>query len=139
MENQSKEMLNTYALYHQNPINKLTHYLGIPLIVFATIGLLHFVGWQHLNAATVLILIVSIYYARAMDLKVAALFLLIASGFYVAASFLSLPINAGIFIFGWVLQLIGHHYFEKKKPAFLENFEHLLIGPAWLIQRMIRF
>jgi len=28
------EQMSTYEVYHKNPLNKLTHFLGIPLIIF---------------------------------------------------------------------------------------------------------
>ena len=38
---------------------------------------------------------------------------------------------AALFVGGWVLQFVGHAY-EGKKPAFLTNLTHLLIGPLWI-------
>ncbi len=41
----------------------------------------------------------------------------------------------GLFVFGWVLQLIGHA-FEGNKPAFLKNPVFLIVGPFWWLKKM---
>ena len=49
----------------------------------------------------------------------------------------NLPFGVGAFLFfgGWVLQFVGHSVFEKRSPAFTRNLLHLLVGPAWLVER----
>lgn len=42
------------------------------------------------------------------------------------------PAAGGLFVGGWALQLIGHKFFEKNKPAFLGDPYYLLVGPAWV-------
>jgi uncharacterized membrane protein YGL010W len=37
-----------------------------------------------------------------------------------------------LFIVGWVIQFVGHH-FEKAKPAFVDDLTQLLIGPLFLM------
>ena len=37
---------------------------------------------------------------------------------------------AGIFVFGWILQFIGHA-FEGKKPEFFSDWRFLLVGTRW--------
>jgi uncharacterized membrane protein YGL010W len=39
---------------------------------------------------------------------------------------------AGLFVGGWALQFLGH-YFEGKKPAFLDDLRGLLDGPLFLV------
>ena len=45
--------------------------------------------------------------------------------------------GAGIFLFGWVLQFIGHHI-EGAKPSFFKDLQFLLIGPLWLLADLYR-
>ena len=48
-------------------------------------------------------------------------------------SFAAGPITGIVmFVGGWALQFLGHYY-EGKKPAFLKNGLHLLIGPLWIL------
>jgi uncharacterized membrane protein YGL010W len=37
-----------------------------------------------------------------------------------------------LFIGGWILQLLGHHY-EGKRPALLDNIFQGFIGPMFLV------
>ena len=41
-----------------------------------------------------------------------------------------------MFVLGWVLQIIGH-IFEGKPPSFLKNPTFLVIGPLWLLRKII--
>src|SRR4051812_21610385 len=42
------------------------------------------------------------------------------------------PLAAGgLFVGGWILQLVGHYYFEKNNPQFLNDPLNLLIGIVW--------
>ena len=40
------------------------------------------------------------------------------------------------FVLGWVLQFIGH-YFEGKKPAFVDDLVGLLIGPLFVMAELL--
>jgi uncharacterized membrane protein YGL010W len=40
--------------------------------------------------------------------------------------------SLGIFIVGWAAQFIGHYY-EGKKPAFVDDLRGLLIGPMFVV------
>ena len=41
----------------------------------------------------------------------------------------------GLFIFGWVLQFIGHA-FEHKEPEFFHDWRFLLVGVRWWWAKM---
>ncbi len=43
-----------------------------------------------------------------------------------------LAVGLGLFGVGWVVQLVGHYY-EGKKPAFLDDLSGLLIGPLFVV------
>ena len=43
----------------------------------------------------------------------------------------------GVFVVAWVGQFIGHQ-FEERKPSFLTDLSYLLIGPAWLMVKLLR-
>jgi uncharacterized membrane protein YGL010W len=44
---------------------------------------------------------------------------------------------ASLFIIGWTLQILGHARFEHRKPALLDNPTHLLIGPMFLVAKLL--
>jgi len=44
--------------------------------------------------------------------------------------------SIGIFVVGWVFQFVGH-YFEKKKPAFVDDLIGLAIGPLFVLAEFV--
>lgn len=119
-----------YARFHEHPVNKIFHYVGIPLIVFTLVGLLGKLGW----ALPVMALVLG--YQLTLNVGLALLF-----GAFLGVSFLFTPaIPASLlwagFVLGWVLQLVGHYVYEKKSPAFLTNLQQLLVGPLWIIDAL---
>ena len=45
------------------------------------------------------------------------------------------PLGAAMFVFGWILQFIGHA-FEGKAPSFFSDPKYLLVGPMWLWRKL---
>ena len=50
--------------------------------------------------------------------------------------FFNWRLGLGLFIFGWILQFIGHA-FERNKPAFFKNPIYLLVGPLWWAKKTL--
>jgi len=42
-----------------------------------------------------------------------------------------------IFVIAWVGQFYGHNI-EGKKPSFFKDLQFLLIGPAWVFEKLSR-
>ncbi len=42
-----------------------------------------------------------------------------------------------VFVAAWIAQFIGHRI-ESKKPSFLTDLAYLLIGPAWIVAKLMR-
>jgi uncharacterized membrane protein YGL010W len=141
------DQLTQYASYHRDSRNVMSHFIGVPMIVFAVIVLLSrpnlaaagfaFNGIAPLSPAFVLTQITALYYLR-LDLKLGiamAIFLEIClwlSAMIAAGSTQSwLIAGIGIFVVGWVIQFIGHYY-EGKKPAFVDDVIGLIIGPLFV-------
>lgn len=40
----------------------------------------------------------------------------------------------GLFVFGWILQFIGH-YFEGKPPEFMKDYRFLFVGARWWMKK----
>jgi len=47
-------------------------------------------------------------------------------------------IGLAAFVLGWVFQGIGHARYEKNRPAFLKNLAHLMVGPLFLVNELLR-
>jgi uncharacterized membrane protein YGL010W len=43
----------------------------------------------------------------------------------------------GVFVLAWIAQFVGHHI-EGRRPAFFTDLVYLLIGPAWIVAKILR-
>ena len=137
-----EDQMSVYLRYHRNPKNRLTHFVGVPLIMFSLFVLLALpraeLGGFSVSAATVLAVVVLIYYFRLDAVLAAAMTLFVAVLLVAAHSVASegvrpaLIVFAAAFVGGWALQLIGHA-FEGKKPALMDNFFQVFIAPIFLM------
>ena len=153
------DQLSTYAEYHRDRRNIATHLVGVPMIVLAVIVLLSRPGidvaGMPITPAIVAVVVSGIYYLRLdLDLELGMTLVLIhavmaVAGAAVAAEGTALWLTAGIglFVVGWIIQFVGHYY-EGRKPAFVDDVMGLVIGPLfvlaevvfalWLRQRLLR-
>ncbi len=139
------EHLSQYALYHRDERNILTHYFGIPLIVIAIFSLLSLpqfvIGAITLSPALLLFFCSCLFYFR-LELRFGLVMLLFSAACLWLASLLVaqsqttwLLSSVSLFVFGWILQFIGHYY-EGKKPAFVDDLVGLLIGPLFIMAEL---
>ena len=132
------DRLASYAEYHRDKRNIATHFVGIPMILVGTQGALAKVGIGPINLAVGATALATKYY-RALDPAYGnamgtVLGATAAIGSMIGA--MPVPIWAGtcatLFVGGWALQFLGH-YFEGRKPAFLDDIKGLLDGPLFLV------
>lgn len=138
------DQLAQYAHYHRDGRNILTHFLGVPLILFAVVILLSRPAWSVggsglvISPAVVAALAASVYYmlldTRYGIVLAVVLGALLSVSVWVAAQSTALWLGWGIglFVVGWVIQFIGH-YWEGRKPAFMDDIVGLLIGPLFVL------
>lgn len=136
------EQMAAYEAYHHDFRNRLTHFVGVPLVTYA---MLHFFSWLrfvhapegYFTGGTVFYTIVIIYYLR-LDWKVALLqapFTLTL--LWLADTFARWPLRestmifAATFVGGWIIQLIGHAI-EGRRPALADNFMQIFNAPLFL-------
>ena len=144
-------LLAEYGESHQNPTNKLVHWVCVPLIMFSLLGLLWSVPvpaairnispW--LNWGTLVMALALLYYVRLsgwLALGMVLVWVAMAAGLRVVAGTAALPLWAIcllIFALAWVGQFWGHKL-EGKKPSFFKDLQFLLIGPLWLLHFVYR-
>ncbi|MBD2715078.1 DUF962 domain-containing protein [Hymenobacter sp. BT646] len=146
-----QSLLDEYGESHQNPTNKLVHWICVPLIMFSILGLLWSVPVPQairsispwLNCATLVMVLALVYYVRLSGRLAVGMVLvwgLMAAMLRLVAAEAPLPMWAIcllIFVLAWVGQFWGHKV-EGKKPSFLKDLQFLLIGPLWLLHFIYR-
>jgi uncharacterized membrane protein YGL010W len=134
--------MSVYLRYHRDPRNRLTHFIGVPLITFSLFIPLAWiridVGGVTITAAHVFFAAVLIYYLL-LDVAVALALAVVVGGlaclaYRVAAlgHAIGWTVFAVAFVGGWIAQLLGH-YFEGKRPALVDNFWQILVAPLFLM------
>ena len=141
MRNANQLMID-YAAYHRDKRNIATHFVGIPMIVFS-IGILlarpaFDVGGITLTPIWIVWAAATLWYLAlgnvALGIAVSVVNgVLIWFGAPLAAGSVAswLAWGIGTFIVGWVIQFVGHYY-EGKKPAFVDDLLGLLTGPMFV-------
>lgn len=144
-----QQWFDEYSESHRNATNITVHWVAVPLIFFSVVGLLASipsVTFPYLGPVSV------------VDLALVALFIFYIRHslilFFGMAVFASLCLGAArwleghapwplwaicvvVFALAWMAQFFGHHV-EGKKPSFLKDLQFLLIGPAWLLAKLLR-
>lgn len=138
--------LAQYASYHRNPRNVITHIIGIPIIVISAAALLAklalTVNGVTLSAAMALAAASIVFYLR-LDIGLGLIMAALMTGSVVIGTQIAalptqewLLISVGSFVVGWIIQFIGH-YFEGRKPAFVDDMSGLAIGPLFVTAEVL--
>jgi len=144
------EWFDAYGESHQNPTNKAIHWVCVPVILFATVGLFWSIprlgmddvlpggAAPYLNWGSLLVLGSLIFYARlsyVLALGMGVVSAVVIAGLLAIESASSMPlwqVCTIVFVLAWIGQFIGHKI-EGKKPSFFEDLQFLMIGPIWLL------
>lgn len=142
-------LLAEYGESHQNPTNKLVHWICVPTIFWTITAMLWCIKLPvelpalgtNLNVALIALTAVLFYY---IVLSPPLSFGMIVFSFF--CLFLSFQLEKILeptgfplwalalilFVIAWIFQFWGHKI-EGKKPSFLKDLQFLLVGPAWLM------
>ncbi len=140
--------LDNYSETHRNPRNKLIHYVCVPVIfinVFALLNLLPLSeGWTFFQptAAWILLVIGLAFYFRVsfiygvlmglISIAILSLCNIVQRG----NEGLFFTVNAVSFVLAWIGQFVGHKI-EGAKPAFFQDLVFLLVGPLWILDKVM--
>jgi uncharacterized membrane protein YGL010W len=141
--------LGNYSEDHRNATNVLIHWICVPLIVWTIVALLWVVpvpallGRPGLWAGLAMVGALSFYLrlSRPLCAGMFVLFVvlgLVTEGLYRALGpTLLLWTALAVFVLAWIAQFVGHHI-EGRRPAFFTDLAYLLIGPAWIVAKVMR-
>lgn len=136
-----------YAEAHQTTGNRWCHYFGVPAIATTLLGLLSFLvigdgltgsDILRVDGGTLLLSFAVVWYLY-LDWKIGIPFALFGFGLYLIGRSLPLPVLAGVFVVGWIVQLYGHSHYEKKSPSFTRNIMHIFVGPLWIFSKWVGY
>ncbi|HLY57006.1 MAG TPA: Mpo1-like protein [Stellaceae bacterium] len=133
------ELMASYGRYHRDPRNRATHFIGVPMIVFAVlVALAQTRGpgdWPGLAIAIAAALVV--YYVIldvGLGLALGLVYaLMIAAAEPIAREGADTAwiVFGVLFVLGWAFQLLGHRI-EGNRPALLDNLHQILVAPIFL-------
>lgn len=134
-------LLAAYGAYHRDPRNRLTHYIGVPAIIYAMLIL------PALHRATIFGFVIEIDRIIVVPFVLLYLLLDLRLGLTLAMLFallcwaaeattqlgvtVSRMLAGSVFVLGWALQFFGH-YLEGNRPALLTNLFQILVAPIFL-------
>ena len=148
MNSYFRRQLADYVEYHRDPWNCAFHVFGI-LSLF-TGCVLPLSTWQvtafgvHLTVAVAAALPVLIYWLL-LDAVVglaiagaAALLLFLAASLANHASLVQTwAVTVTLIVAGVAFQIIGHQVFERRKPSLTYHPAHLLLGPMFVMTKLL--
>ena len=145
--NTVEEQLSSYKSVHFNKRNIKTHFVGVPLIVWAVTVLLS-INTFSLELAdqtitytpAIIFFTLSMLYYLKLHIKLGlGMLVYTVINIYLASLVADMEnavwIGISAFVIGWVIQFIGHIY-EKAKPAFFDDIMGLAIGPLFLMSEI---
>jgi uncharacterized membrane protein YGL010W len=144
------DWLSEYGASHQNPTNKLLHWICVPPIVLAVMGFLWatpvpgafsalspWVNWATLVAAAAVAYYLLLSPSLAVGIALAFGVLLVIVQWLSSLPWPLWLTSLVIFVAGWIGQFIGHAV-EGQRPSFFKDLQFLLIGPLWLLAAAYR-
>jgi len=141
------ELMVQYAAYHRDPRNLASHFVGIPLIVFA-VGIFLarpaiMLGGLPLTPAWLVWALTTLWYLSRGNLLLGLAVSLLNGVLIALAQALAsgsvthwLSCGLGVFALGWAIQFVGHYY-EGRKPAFVDDLVGLLVGPMFVAGELL--
>ncbi len=130
-----------YDAFHRHPVNRLTHSIAIPLIVFHCVAMLNWVPvfvlpGVKLTLAHLGFVFVIGWYAT-LDWRLSLIMALLYAACFAMAVLTPMWLVVSIAVLGWTIQLAGHVVWEKRQPAFFTNLLQALIGPLYFVARLV--
>jgi uncharacterized membrane protein YGL010W len=143
-----RRQLADYVGYHRDPRNCAMHVVGIVALFLA--ALLPLSSWTvsvfgiHATAAIIAVGPVLIYWLlldAVLGLAIAGAVVLLLSAAAAIGAHASMAgvwlITGVLIVIGVAAQIVGHRVFERRQPALADNPAHLLLGPMFVMAKLM--
>lgn len=144
-------LLAEYGESHRNAVNKMIHWICVPLIFWTILGFISLIPSKSIcfiyigcisYVSFIVMALITIYYLRLsflIGLLMIFIMIVMESFAYGVNTRFDQPwiIYLAVFVVTWILQFVGHKI-EGKKPSFLKDVQFLLIGPIWLLSFILK-
>jgi uncharacterized membrane protein YGL010W len=141
--------LGNYSEDHRHPTNVAIHWIAVPLILWTVIAILWVVpvptwlGRPGFWAGVAMFFALAFYLRLSRTLGFAMLLEFVVLGGITELLYRAIGprpllwLAIGVFVVAWIAQFIGHKI-EGKRPSFFTDLAYLLIGPTWLVAKLLR-
>ncbi len=130
-------LISQYSSSHQNEKNQFIHFFCVPIIFFNVVALIY--SFVPISVMAALVSLSLIFYFRSMRSYLPHMIVLYGVVLCICGIFAGwahfVPFNVGLFVVAWIGQFWGHKI-EGKKPSFFQDLFFLLVGPAWVMEKM---
>ena len=118
-----------YKAYHKDKVNVTIHMSCVPLLLMSIYSILPIYISFGINIFySINYTLFDVFSTKSIHSVYYLQFIYLLH--FVLRKFLSVQTNVGIHIISWVLQIIGHKFFENNSPAFFDNlYESFLFAP----------
>ena len=132
----------TYTADHRHPMNRVTHKIAIPLIVFHIFAMLDWVkvgpaievaGFSVAPSLGHIGYVIAVAFYAWLNLRLAAMMAVLFAATFPLAAATPTWVVVTAAVVGWVVQMAGHAVWEKNKPSFTSNILQALIGPMFFV------
>lgn len=144
MNSSFSRLLADYVEYHRNPYNCAMHVFGI-LFLFLAASLWVITLFEiQISVAAIALTPVLIFWL-VLDFELGAAILAAVIALLAAAAVIlnhvttvgMWSLTAAIIVLGVALLIIGHLVFERRRPAMVDNPTHLLVGPMFVMAKLV--
>ena len=137
-----------YADYHRDKRNCAMHIIGTPLLFLAAVLPFNLMSVTVLSintTAAALLVIPALIFWMALDLAIGAAIACAVIPLLMMAAITAEHVGAAwvwaatamLNVIGWSLQIVGHCFFEQRRPALLDSPLHMLMSPMFIVAKLL--
>lgn len=136
-----QKYLDEYGRDHKNQVNLMIHKICVPLIVFHFFAMFTWIPLFDFKGYMITFSEIAAFFLFLFYLYLNVFYAFILLGFISICIFVAHFTPAwcvwSLAVLTWGAQFLGHGIWEKRSPAFVKNALQLLIGPLFVLNKII--